>query len=733
MFTRKSRFISVLPTLLTAIPLLSMAADDNADDVPENYPAGPLEEIVVSEFRQANVIELDSSITVLNRETISSATLQHFEEMIALVPNMNWSGDGSRARYFQMRGIGELEQYEGAPNPSVGFIVDDIDLSGVGGISTVFDLERVEVLRGPQATRFGASALAGLVYIQSADPAPETDVNAEFLLGSDDNYGAGAAIGGGLGERFSGRFSIHHFQGNGFYDNVYLGRDDTNERNETVARGKLLWDMGNGWESKLSILYADFDNGYDAWSPENGRTVFSDNPGRDEQQTTGASLKFTGPLAGAQFVSITGIAETDVFFSYDGEWGNPDYWAPIGYNYTWSDDRERSSFTQEFRLVSEPGKEIFNGKTAWVLGVYGASLDESDFIISQGIYDDDFWCTPCLDFSTLDSDYDSSNYAVFGRLDSDLNDRLALNVGLRLERWEADYNDAFIDKIWGSGPPIENEFHPSEDLWGGDISLNYTLADGSHLYALVSRGYKAGGFNPSVARALGPGAELGPEAIAFDPEKLLNYEAGIKGLWLDRSLSAEVSLFYMDRQDMQLRSSAQFTDNPNDFVFITSNAEGHSYGLEAALAWQLNDAWRLHGSLGLLESKVDEYDLEREAVIEGDIFGRWFALAPQYTLNLGTTWAYSTGWMARLDVNAVDGFYYDYSHDEKSDSRVTVNLKVGKEWTQWAVHAWVRNLLDEEYHTRGFSFGLEPPWFERTTYTRLGDPRHYGVTVSYRY
>ena len=724
---------ALFSALLAALPVHVLANDNNVEDVPENYPAGPLEEVVVAAFRQENVIELDSSITVLNRETISSATLQHFEEVIALVPNMNWSGDGSRARYFQLRGIGELEQYEGAPNPSVGFIVDDIDLSGVGGISTVFDLEQVEVLRGPQATRFGASALAGLVYIQSADPTPETAVNAEFLAGNEDTYSAGAAVGGGLGERLSGRVSVHHYQGNGFYDNVYLGRDDTNERDETVARGKLLWDMGGGWQSKLSLLYANFDNGYDAWSPENGRTVFSDKPGRDEQETSGASLKFTGPLAGAQFVSITGIAETDVFFSYDGEWGNLDYWAPIGYDYSWSDERERSSFTQEFRLVSAPGQEIFGGKTAWVVGVYGASLDESDFITSAGIYDDGEWCMPCQDFSTLQSDYDSSNYSVFGRLDSDLSERLALNLGLRLERWEADYSDAFVDYIWGGGQVVRNEFHPSEDLWGGDISLNYTLEGGSHLYALVSRGYKAGGFNPSVARALGPSAELGPEAIAFDPEKLLNFEAGVKGLWLDGGLSADVSVFYMDRQDMQLRSSAQFTDNPNDFVFITSNAEGHSYGLEAALAWQLNDQWRLHGSLGLLESEVDAYGLEREQDIEGEIIGRAFAHAPAYTVNLGATWANATGWMARLDVNAVDGFYYDYSHDEKADSRVIVNLKLGKEWSNWAVHGWVRNLFDEEYHTRGFSFGLEPPWFERTTYTRLGDPRQYGVTVSYRY
>ncbi len=89
--------------------------------------------------------------------------------------------------------------------------------------------------------------------------------------------------------------------------------------------------------------------------------------------------------------------------------------------------------------------------------------------------------------------------------------------------------------------------------------------------------------------------------------------------------------------------------------------------------------------------------------------------------------------MARLDFNAVGSYYFDYSHDEKSGAFQVVNLKFGKQWSRWSVYGWVRNLFDETYYTRGFSFGLEPPWFERTLYTRLGDPRHYGMTVSYSF
>ena len=271
-------------TTLTIVLVLSGIRPAQSEDSDSAESAGPLEEVVVSAFRRSVALDLGASLTVLDRATIEAAALQHVEELIGLVPNMNYSGDGSRARYFQLRGIGELEQYEGTPNPSIGFILDDIDLSGIGGISSVFDLQQAEVLRGPQATRFGASALAGMVYLQSADPRPEFDLRAETLAGSDGVWAAGAAVGGRITDSLTGRVSVHRHEANGFYDNRALGIDDSNRRDETTARGKLRWDLGSGWSARLAVLYADFDNGYDAWSPENGRVTYSDNPGRDNQR-----------------------------------------------------------------------------------------------------------------------------------------------------------------------------------------------------------------------------------------------------------------------------------------------------------------------------------------------------------------------------------------------------------------------------------------------------------------
>src|SRR5262245_59433199 len=169
-------------------------------------PSAGLEEIVVTAaFRDTNIEQLPASVTVLDREELRETTQQHFEEAVRQVPNLNLSGEGSRARYFQLRGVGELEQYEGSPNPSVGFIVDDIDFSGLGSIGTLFDIERVEVLRGPQGTRYGANALGGLIYMRSMPPTDATDWRFEATMGGDDARAVGAAVGGPINDKLAYR------------------------------------------------------------------------------------------------------------------------------------------------------------------------------------------------------------------------------------------------------------------------------------------------------------------------------------------------------------------------------------------------------------------------------------------------------------------------------------------------------------------------------------------------
>jgi outer membrane receptor protein involved in Fe transport len=227
-------------------------------------------------------------------------------------------------------------------------------------------------------------------------------------------------------------------------------------------------------------------------------------------------------------------------------------------------------------------------------------------------------------------------------------------------------------------------------------------------------------------------ALLDPEFIPYQPEYLWNYELGLKGLWLDGSLSADLTLFYMDREDAQLsQSSQQVPFDPNSFVFVTYNGDARAYGLEASVSWQINETWQLHGSLGLLNTKIRES--EKTVAVSPNAVNRDLAHAPPYTINIGTTYTAPGGWFARLDINAIDAYYFDISHNQQSDAYQLVNLRLGKQWSAWGLSAWIRNLFDEDYATRGFYFGNEPPLFENTLYTRFGDPRTYGVTLTYDY
>ncbi len=167
------------PTLWTGSLLCFFSA-------PPALPADDaLQEIVVTAtLRATNAADLPQSVTVLDSDTLRAAGVQHFEDVLGLIPDLNWAAGTSRPRFFQLRGIGEVEQYQGAPNPSVGFLIDDIDFSGVGMPATLFDTRQIEVLRGPQGTAYGANALAGLISVRTMDPGSDFELNGE-VTGAD--------------------------------------------------------------------------------------------------------------------------------------------------------------------------------------------------------------------------------------------------------------------------------------------------------------------------------------------------------------------------------------------------------------------------------------------------------------------------------------------------------------------------------------------------------------------
>ena len=668
------------------------------------------DEMVVSTFRAAGVERTPVSVTVIDAAAVQRSAIQHFEELIAQVPNLNYSGDGNRARYFQIRGIGELEQYEGAPNSSVGFIVDDIDLSGLGSAATLFDVDQVDVLRGPQGTRLGANALAGLMYVKTAEPTAAFESRVEATAGSDDTWGLGGLVSGPVGERAGYRLSLQQYKSDGFQRNVTLGREDTNGYDELTGRIKFRFAPFEQLRIDLTGLYADLDNGYDAFAVDNnGSVTYSDKPGRDAQETLAGSMRITASLGESlTLVSITGAAGTDWTFSFDGDWGSDEFWdtPEFGnsvYDFFQATERERDTLSQEIRLISGPDARLF-GRVDWLLGFYGQNLDE-DLERLDTFRDDGFCTVPCE--TPFASQFESESRAVFGEIGIPLLSDWQLDLGLRWERWEADYFDS------------NGRFSPDDDLWGGHVNLGYQWSEATLLYGRVARGYKAGGFNLNPATP--------SNLIFFTDESLLNYELGFKYLSRDGALRADFVVFHMDRDDMQTRVSLQLQPgDPLSFIFLTDNAEqGTNTGIETSVDWQLTPEWSVFGVLGLQDTEISSF-----ALAPG-LEGRAQAHAPTYNFQLGAAWQNAQGWLARVELIGMDDYFYDVSHNEKSQATERVNLRVGREWSAWSIMFWAQNVFDESYSVRGFFFGNEPPDFPDKLYEQAGKPRQIGVTVNW--
>lgn len=692
--------------------LLLVAAAAVAQPVPEIV-------VVASQLRAAGLDGVPASVTVLDADSIAAGSVQHFEELTPLVPNLNWSGEGSRARYFQIRGTGELEQYEGAPNPSVGFIVDDIDLSGIGGAATSFDGGQIEVLRGPQGTRYGANALAGLIYVRTADPVAVAGGEVTVTAGDDGTRALGGVASGpvaGFGDALTWRVAVQQYRSDGFRQNDYLGRDDTSGQDELTARAKLRWE-GDVATVQLTAFHVDLDNGYDDFAVDGGYTTFSDQPGEDSQQTDAAAVRATVPLAGvAELVSITGVASSDIVYGFDADWGNAGFWSPYVYDFTQRFDRERDTVNQELRLVSAPGGRIMGSD--WIVGAYVLSLEETNRRVDTGTCG----ASACgvgivLDETPVTSDYDATSLAFFGELSRPLGAGTTLAGGLRWEQRAAEFGSLFS---------------PRDRMLGGDLSLTHEVRESASVaasvWARIARGYKAGGFNASLVGV--GGAE---DQLEFQPEYLWNYEVGTRVRSGDGSLAAALSLFYQDRDDLQIKVPRQFIPgDPTTFLFSTTNGEsGHTVGLELEGTWQPAAAVTLGAALGLLDTAIDRFSARPE------LEGRELAHAPRYTFALNATWRGNDGWFARADYTGKDGYAIDYCqaadcNDPETDAYQVLDFRAGREWGAWSVEAWCRNVLDEEYAVRGFYFGNEPPDFAQTLYTRLGDPRHAGVTVKYR-
>lgn len=663
-----------------------------------------LEEVVVSAtLRPVTALELPASATVLSADTLETAGVQHLQEVLPLVPNLNWASGSSRPRYFQLRGIGETDQWQGAPNPSVGFLIDGMDFSGIGMPSTLIDLAQVEVLRGPQGTTLGANALAGLINLQTRKPTGAAERSVQWQVGDQGLLSAGAILAGGFGAEMDPaqggsadgwRVAVQKFREDGSRRNLSLGRDDTNGLDETTVRWRSVHGFAPGWAADVSAIWVDQKNGFDAFAVDNSRVTRADDPGEDNQESRGVSLVISREGAVA-FRSLSSWVEADILYSFDGDWGSdPDY------DFTSRFLRDRRSVTQDFRWSSAPLGE--DQRIAWVTGLYGLRVDEGNDQLD--LFGGEV-------FRALISDYRADHLAAYGELAWRIAPRWQISLGLRRERRQSDYLDT-------DGSDLD----PSETMWGGNLTLDYLTNERGRWYLALARGYKAGGFNL--------GAVIPAAQREFGAEWLHSLELGHKRVFAGGRSSLSAAFFYMRRGDQQVSTSAQLDPgDPLSFIYLTGNAaRGANYGLEAHWATSLGDHWQLSGGLGWLRASFKDY-----VTVDRDLSGRGQAHAPEWQGVISVLYQRPSGWFARLDSQYQSGFFFSDSHDQRADGRTLINLRAGYGNDRWRAEAWMQNALDEDYAQRGFFFGNEPPDFPDRLYVQLADPRRIGLRFSWNF
>ena len=677
------------------------------------------EVIVTSDFRDNVAQTTAASLTIVSDSQIQNRAAKHLQDVINLAPNVNSASGASRGRFFQIRGIGERSQFKEPLDSSVGLVVDGIDFSNLGLAGGLYDVEQVEILQGPQGTTFGSSAMGGVINLKSSAPTQEFEGRVDLGSG---NYGSktfGMVASGPLSEDLLGRVSINKNSSDGYIENDFLKRDNTSNLDELSARAKLNWTLSDTLHLDFTAVHIDTDNGYDDFSLENTRNTRSDQPGRDRQKSTALSVLATWDGSETYTLEAQVTAEaSNLEYSFDWDFSD---WDTVGVRGFENNARDREAKSFDMRILSKPGSEILNG-ASWVGGVYAYDRQVDLHFFEDANYPDDggAWT------STLTSRFNSSRQAAYGQLDWDLASRWLLSLGARFEHFENDYVDSYgvIGDI-------------SDDLFGGKLSLQYESSDNLMFYGALSRGYKTSGLNTDAYGKALTGdnqnaVELLNQKLTYDSEAVVNYELGLKGSYLEDSLIFDLTAFYMDRQDMQAKLALEISTGK--WTEYRDNIDSSdNYGIELEASWQSSEKLQVFAALGILKAKLGTliaFDSNTKQPM--DQTGRDQAHAPAYQYNLGMTYDFIETLSLTLQLDGKDSFYFSNSHNQQSDAYELLHANLSYQQGPLTLSLWGRNLLDRDYHVRGFYFANNPNngWITEP-YTQLGEPRVFGLSAKY--
>ena len=710
--------ITILSVIFVAVPLLGQ--DQDIDEVEEI--------IVTADFRDSDLAESAGSTTIIKNEKSLDRAARHLEDILSLAPNVTWSAGASRSRFLQIRGIGDLEQYaEPKYYPAVGLLLDGVEIGSSANAAMLFDINQIEILRGPQGTRFGTSGNAGVVYLRSNAPTDEFEGSITAGAGNYNTQNLGVVLSGGISETLRGRIAVQKNDGDGFHKNVYLKNDDTAGFDELTTRVRVDWSPVSNAQYQLNILNFQSENGYDVWSLDNSRTTQTDTPGEDNQDIFAITLKGNWELSSSLLLEASlSQNESDLDYHYDADWINPGFC--ITYTCSYGHDNAAESFsrdldqtTMEIRLLG--GSETLNtGDTRYVIGLYRKSTEETlDYGYPSAWYGN----------YNVRTNYETSRNALYGEIEIGISDTFSLSAGARIENFKDDYADT------------NTVSHKNDDtLTNFEITGQVTLSDTAFFYATLNLADKPGGVNVSASSQFGsmsaPFQNFMSPKLNFDSERLFNKEIGYKRSSNNNQWNVRAALFHTTRSNAQLESW-MWDDSAGLWIgYLDSTSDATNYGLEIESEINASESIQLFANLSLLRTKVDNL-----ATFDLDVFdfvsrsGRDQTKSPQYQYAIGINALLRTDVTASLSIEGRDDSYFGYYHNGMLEGYDIVNANLRWRGSNLSINVWGRNLSDENYSTHGLYFGADPRddfgFWSNQTYRQFGAPRTFGIDFEFQF
>lgn len=736
----KTRSIPVPGTALAAALglLLAPTAPARAADADnEARRSGALEEVVVTaRKREESLQDLGQSVSAVSGTEVAERYAADISEVVDISPNLiiddTAQGPGGVAA-VSLRGIG-VSEVESSFDPAVGVVIDGLFLGKASGsITKLLDIERIEVLRGPQGTLFGRNAIGGVINVTRSDPSDEFGGKVRASYGNYDTVELDGLLNVPLGDQLAMKLTAsRHDQGEGYYTNNLTGNDDGQEE-YTMWGADFLWTP----METMDIEYSYMNEEYDQDTPP---LLNVGQPGQLLCDAFGyCSPDLETPISGDRY-EVVQNGPNDA--SFDAEthiasmsWGFAEAWAvDYIFGYRETDEEVLQDFDGTPETLFETSRPEEYEQTSHELRL-SYSGDRLDTVVGAYKFDMEYTIdlVSFIGFAVPNTvleipqtaNQETDSYAFFFESDYALTPEWVLTVGGRYS------NDDKQSQI--TNDPVISQPTPVSEQWGEftpKLGLKWFARDDMMFYGLFSSGYRAGGFNgrPTTQQA----ADL-----PYDPETVDNYELGLKSELLDNRLRVNAALFYMEYDDKQEEQSVAVVGGTGQQTVVANASTAEITGLEVDFTWMPQiEGLSVMGNLGLLDAEYNDFvaNIGRGGVTNNDDLE--FRRAPEVTgtlavryewpMSFGTAWA-RAGWhyIGQHEMSLAN------SPQTSNDAQHLIDASLNFEWDRAKVSLFGRNLADEDGYTVGFDVGGVAPPGSLWTYAAARDPMTYGLQLSY--